>query len=128
MNKKALREELSELEHEQWVHWSKYLALELSNIRESMRNGKTIKAKLLIGSKIKRWKPNWKAYSKLDEPTKDYDREWADKALAIIDRHLDESAEKLEMEINQDPMFKRFVHTKKWLIRRIKFHLARPKQ
>ena len=66
--KNKLREELAELEHEQWMSWSKYIVannevpLELFN----------------------QWSRNWKPYSKLSEKQKDKDRIWADKVIKLL--------------------------------------------
>ena|SRR3972149_4712869 len=54
-------EELAELEHEQWIAWSK-------NIAGSERISK---------DRLERWKPLWKKYSKLTEKEKNQDRKWA---------------------------------------------------
>lgn len=67
-----LREKLAELEHEQWIAWSKNVA-ETENITPARRA---------------RWKVLWRPYSELTEAEKDQDREWADKILKLIhDRH-----------------------------------------
>jgi hypothetical protein len=34
--------------------------------------------------KLMSWEKNWKPYSKLDEDTKDFDREWADKIIDAV--------------------------------------------
>lgn len=62
------RERLSELEHEQWIAWSK-------NIAET---------ETITPARLERWKELWKPYDALTEAQKDQDREWADKVLAII--------------------------------------------
>jgi hypothetical protein len=68
-----LREELSELEHDQWVKWSKELA----------------KKEDLSKERLERWEKDWVNYNKLDEETKDFDREWADKVLKIINKYME---------------------------------------
>lgn len=65
---KESREKLSELEHEQWISWSKNIA-ETENI---------------TSDRLERWQILWRPYSELTEAEKDQDREWADKSLAII--------------------------------------------
>ena len=60
-----LREIFANLEHEQWMKWSKHI-----------RANNSIPRDLLI-----KWEKNWKPYSELDEKTKDYDRVWADKII-----------------------------------------------
>lgn len=73
-------EKLAELEHEQWMQWSKTI---YERLTEAFRNGKSLDS--VIVDSITRWKPNWIPYSELDESTKDFDREWARKVLEIID-------------------------------------------
>jgi hypothetical protein len=69
MNKEELRELLAELEHEQWIAWSK-------NIAES---------ESINFERLERWKKLWRLYSELTEAEKDQDREWADKVIKIFD-------------------------------------------
>ena len=64
---KILREKLAELEHEQWMEWSK----EISRKEE------------LSIERLKRWQNLWKPYNELPEVEKEQDRVWADKVLAI---------------------------------------------
>lgn len=65
-------EELADLEHRQWMHWSKYVAKN-HDIPEDLRE---------------KWKENWKPYSELSDEMKEKDRKWARKALAIADNSL----------------------------------------
>ena len=65
--KEKLIEELSDLEHKQWGHWTKYM---LDNLTEEN-------------------KKNWKRqintkYIDLSEEQKDMNREWAEKVLKIV--------------------------------------------
>ena len=69
MNKQKLREELANLEHEQWISWTKYL-------------NENHKIPLDL---IKKWEKNWKPYSELSEKVKDADRIWADKVLELLE-------------------------------------------
>lgn len=62
------REVLAELEHDQWIAWSKNIA-ETENITPA---------------RLERWKTLWVPYSTLTEAQKDQDREWADKVLNIV--------------------------------------------
>jgi len=70
MAEDKLLEELAELEHEQWWTWAEELmdTEDLSEDRE------------------KRWKKDFKPYDKLPEDVKDFDREWAEKVLKIVDK------------------------------------------
>lgn len=71
--KKDFIEELSDLEHEQWMSWTKYL-----------NANHKIPIELL-----KKWEKNWKPYSKLDEKIKDSDRIWARKVVKLIDDKIE---------------------------------------
>jgi hypothetical protein len=62
------RERLAALEHEQWVKWAQSV-MDSEPISEARRE---------------RWERFMVPYADLDEPTKDYDREWADRALVIL--------------------------------------------
>lgn len=66
-------EELADLEHEQWGHWTEYMLDNLTDIN------------------IKKWKKQIKtSYSELSEKEKDSDREWAEKVLNIINKYKGE--------------------------------------
>ena len=62
-----LEERLAALEHEQWVQWSR-----------------TIAAEGLSPERIDRWKQYWVSYAELTEEVKEFDREWARKALKTL--------------------------------------------
>ncbi len=64
----SLREALAELEHEQWIAWSKDIA----------------STEIITPARIERWRALWKPYSELTEKEKDMDREWADRVLEIV--------------------------------------------
>lgn len=61
-----LVEKLAELEHEQWMEWSKSVAGEVSD------------------SRISRWELYWVPYDELSEAVKEQDRIWARKVLKIL--------------------------------------------
>jgi hypothetical protein len=67
VNRFDLRERLAALEHEQWIKWSQ-----------------TVAEQGLTAERIERWRRFWVPYADLDEGTKDFDREWADKVLALL--------------------------------------------
>ncbi len=67
----ALLEELSELEHEQWMKWAKDIA----------------KKETLSKTRTDRWENEcFKPYSELTEEMKEFDREWAKKVIEIVDK------------------------------------------
>jgi|GEM_PF-2304943 hypothetical protein len=72
VDKDQLIEDLFELEHKQWEEWSK-------NVAEDIEDE----------DRLSRWKKNWVDYDKLPEKVKDQDREWAEKALSIVEDNLD---------------------------------------
>ena len=65
-----LLEKLAELEHDQWMSWTKYLVENEPSLFPSL---------------ISKWYMNWKPYADLSEEEKEKDRIWARKALQIID-------------------------------------------
>lgn len=67
-----LYNELAELEHEQWIAWSKDIA----------------RTENITPERLERWRKLWRPYSELTEAEKDQDREWAQKVLKIVKKHL----------------------------------------
>ena len=69
--KDKLLEEISELEHKQWMEWAKTILKEedISEERE------------------KRWKKDFKDYKDLPEDVKEFDREWARKVIKILEKN-----------------------------------------
>lgn len=62
-----LIEELSDLEHDQWVKWSRVTFLKLDDFT--------------IDEIVNKWRPNWKPYSELPEEEKEKDRIFARKVI-----------------------------------------------
>lgn len=85
LGEKTMREKLSDLEHEQWMKWSKELAGVLEDLRDCVVQRRPGKAVQIINNKIRRWEEKWKPYCELSEFDKDLDREWADKVIKIIE-------------------------------------------
>jgi len=67
-------EQLADLEHRQWIHWSKYVA-ENHDIPDKLEE---------------KWEKSWKPYSELSEEMKEKDRKWARKVLEILSSKSDE--------------------------------------
>ena len=67
--KKNIVEKLAELEHKQWIHWSKNIAKTEPDISLERKE---------------RWKKLWIPYSELSEKYKIQDRVWAKKVLYLI--------------------------------------------
>ena len=59
---------LADLEHEQWIAWSKALA-EVEDLSEG---------------RLERWGGYWRPYAELDDETKEHDRVWARRAIARL--------------------------------------------
>src|SRR5438046_135271 len=70
-----LIELLSELEHKQWMYYSK-------NVHSQLKKAHTLE--YLITSTQRKWAPNWISYSSLSDKEKKKDREWAMKVLKIL--------------------------------------------
>ncbi len=60
-------EALAEIEHDQWVSWSKDIA----------------ENEAISPARLKRWKALWIPYKDLPEETKESDREWARRVLRL---------------------------------------------
>ena len=70
----SLIEELAALEHKQWWDWAKDI-LESEDITEE---------------RASRWKKeSFKPYENLTEEQKDMDREWAQKVINILKKHME---------------------------------------
>jgi predicted YcjX-like family ATPase len=63
-----LIEDLAEIEHEQWVHWSQAVA------------GK------VTGPTREEWERSWVAYADLTDDLKEADRVWARKVVKLLRR------------------------------------------
>lgn len=70
--KKELLEELSSLEHEQWILWAKNI-LEYENISKERRT---------------RWEKYFVPYGDLEENVKNLDRVFARKSLKLLEKKL----------------------------------------
>lgn len=81
-----LIEVLSDLEHEQWEHWSKSLGELLKKVQQHLKKKEISYAYDLIQDKLNKWEINHIPYSKLTEDVKEYDRVWARKVLPILKR------------------------------------------
>ena len=85
----SLRERLAEIEHEQWIAWSKDIA----------------KTEGISEERFIRWQKLWRPYNELTEVEKDQDREWGDKAflsqLKTIELVKEELIDKGKDVINQ---------------------------
>ena len=96
---KTLREELADLEHQQWASWTDYF---LNNIVDK-------KDGLIRLDLVNRWRKQIKTpYKDLSEKEKDSDREWADKSLKIFNRwkkqFIEEILEKIDKKFGDDLM------------------------
>lgn len=67
-----LLEKLAELEHDQWMSWSKNLA-----------HNETISSE-----RENKWRELWVPYCILTEEQKEQDRIWARKVLNIVKEHI----------------------------------------
>ena len=67
-----LLEKLAELEHEQWVAWSKALD----------------DTETLSDKRMERWVKLWVPYSELSEKDKEFDREWARKVFRLYEEYF----------------------------------------
>ena len=83
-NMMELREKIAEIEHKQWVHWTRYF---LNN---------------LTPENLERWKRQCDTpYSELTEIEKDADRKWADQILAPYQKERSEELLK-DIEVEEE--------------------------
>jgi hypothetical protein len=68
----VLREILADIEHDQWVTWSKSIAA----------------TEVISPERLLRWEKLWVPYDELSEEAKDQDRIWADKSIAALEECL----------------------------------------
>jgi hypothetical protein len=61
-----LIEALAAIEHEQWEHWSRLVAPEVSAVTRE------------------KWERSWVGYNELPDEVKELDRVWARKVLALL--------------------------------------------
>ena len=81
-------EKLSDLEHQQWEHWTKELSIELQQIEGFIGAGVGISAIRVISSRIDKWDKCWKPYNELEEHIKEFDRVWARKVYDVFNEAL----------------------------------------
>ena len=86
-----LLEDLAELEHQQWAHWTKYMLDRLDELGDKVDD----KGKLGAVFDYVEQELNWRRqittpYSELTEKEKDSDRSWASKSLEITAKRLAE--------------------------------------
>ncbi len=79
-----LVEKLAELEHEQWMEWSKSVA------------------RFVPEWKLAKWEHFWVPYNELSEPVKEQDRIWARKALEILSEHVKKENQKLFKDFKEN--------------------------
>jgi hypothetical protein len=65
---REILEKLAELEHKQWVYWSKALA----------------STEKLSKKRLNRWQKMWRPYKELSSKMKEQDRRWAKRVLKIV--------------------------------------------
>ena len=86
--KEEIVEKLADLEHEQWMHWSKSITEQL--LKDDM--GYNIRSRML--KKHQSWLENWKPYDELSEEVKELDREWAYRVWSILEEALSSERER----------------------------------
>ena len=64
-----LIEALAEIEHEQWIHWSRAVAAKVPEATHAA------------------WQRSWVDYLELTDDVKEADRVWARKVIAVLRQH-----------------------------------------
>lgn len=75
-----LIEKLAELEHEQWMYWSRAVVEQV--LGDSTSSSFDVYKRML--EKHQSWLEYWKPYEELSEEVKEHDRKWAYKAAKIM--------------------------------------------
>lgn len=75
INEQKLLEELSELEHQQWICWAQNI----------------LQAEAVSNKTQERWKKYFVPYSELTQELKNLDRSFARKSLEIFKKHIKEN-------------------------------------
>ena len=70
VNYERLLEKLAELEHNQWIEWSKEIA----------------KTEKISQDRLARWIPLWKPYKNLHPEIQEQDRKYARKVLILLEK------------------------------------------
>ena len=65
-------EKLSELEHEQWMKWSKVVAQDIELAITYLEDGAFMTSRDILVKRLEKWKPNWKPYQKLPNTIQKY--------------------------------------------------------
>ena len=89
-----IREQLAELEHKQWMCWTKSI---IKSWLEPLRNRPNDALAVLINH----WGKNHKPYKRLPEETKEHDRVWADKVLILFSHHTQSRLKSLRERIEK---------------------------
>ena len=78
-------EELAELEHKQWMEWSKVIWSRLNSMKDTLDEAMDVNSVIREINHIgERWKKEWIDYKLLSEKQKEQDRIWARKVLQRI--------------------------------------------
>ena len=89
--KTNLLEDLAELEHQQWAHWTKYMLDRLAQLEAKLDGNAPYKAYFELSQQKQDWRRQIATpYSELTEKEKDSDRSWASKSLEITAKRLAE--------------------------------------
>ena len=89
--KKALEgelEQLAEIEHKQWMSWTKYIFKEFGELAKENKSDQFVLDFLI--NKLAKWQDNWKPYKNLKKEEKEKDRVWAREVI----KHLQDIEEK----------------------------------
>lgn len=79
-----LREKLAELEHDQWVAWSRSL----------------VASENISTERVERWSKFWVPYKKLSEEQKETDRVWADRVMKLLEGY--ETFSEFDLKVKEE--------------------------
>ena len=98
----VLREKLADLEHSQWMAWSKSLDEQLFKPRDGLPIAYPEHIGKNFIEKKDKWLKLWKPYHELTEEEKDLDRKWGDIVLEIFEGFIDEMIDGVETSMGDE--------------------------
>ena len=81
---KKVLDSVAEVEHNQWMFWSKSVSEELKKAIVLGRTNKIDECCEMLANILRRWEKNWKPFSELSNDSKDDDRIWAEQVFSLM--------------------------------------------
>ena len=82
----TLKEKLASLEHDQWMYWATGIR---DFFKHAVDSGCECRTCNLMRQKFENWEKFFVPYAQLAEDVKELDNQWAEKAIRIIENHIE---------------------------------------